>query len=101
MVPPGAFIIAHNSEIKMKTLKSIGLIVMTCVPLHAQWVKVQSAAVPHTSDGKPNLSAQAARMTDGKPDWSGDCKANGKYVQNLAADLKADEVRFQTWAAAL
>ena len=85
----------------MKTLKSIWLIVMTCVPLHAQWVKVPAGAIPRTSDGKPNLSAPAPRMADGKPDLSGVWEPNGKYVQNLAADLKTDEVPFQPWAKAL
>src|SRR5262249_49738044 len=60
-----------------------------------------AAAIPRTSDGKPNLSAPAPRMADGKPDLSGVWEPNGKYVQNLAADLKPDEVPFQPWAQAL
>src|SRR5262245_41609106 len=78
----------------MKTLKAIELIVLTCVSVEAQWVKVPAAAIPRTSDGKPNLSAPAPRMADGKPDLSGVWEPNGKYVQNLAADLKPDEVHF-------
>src|SRR5262249_2772292 len=84
----------------MKTLKAIGLIVLTCVSVDAQWAKVPAAAIPRTSDGKPNLSAPAPRMADGKPDLSGVWEPNGKYVQNLAADLP-EEVPFQPSAQAL
>jgi hypothetical protein len=37
----------------------------------AQWIKYPTAGVPHTKDGKPNLSARAPRLADGKPDLSG------------------------------
>ena len=41
------------------------------VPVHAQWHKYPTAAVPRTRDGKPNLSAPTPRTPDGKPDLSG------------------------------
>ena len=68
----------------------------------AQWVNYVTSGIPRTADGKPNLSAPAPRALDGKPDLSGLWKApNGKYLFNLAADLKPEEVPFQPWAAAL
>lgn len=68
----------------------------------AQWVNYVTPGIPRTADGKPNLSAPAPRAPDGKPDLSGLWKApNGKYLFNLAADLKPEEVPFQPWAAAL
>jgi hypothetical protein len=86
----------------MKTLMfSIAIITLTCAPLHAQWVKVPKAAIPRTPDGKPNLTAPAPQLHDGKPDLSGVWEPNGKYVQNLAADLKPEDVPFQPWAKAL
>ena len=71
-------------------------------PLEAQWVKVPPAKVPRTAEGKPNLSALAPRLLDGKPDLSGIWEpANNRYVQNIAADLKPEDVPYQPWAKAL
>jgi hypothetical protein len=67
-----------------------------------QWLNYPTPGVPRTADGKPNLSAPAPKTADGKPDFSGLWKApNGKYLQNLAADLKPEEAPFQPWAEAL
>jgi hypothetical protein len=88
----------------MKTLSialPIAMVVVICTPVRAQWVKVPPAALPLLPDGKPNLSAAAPRLPDGKPDLSGIWEPNGKYVQNLAADLNPEEVPFQPWAKAL
>src|SRR5438128_448728 len=72
------------------------------VPLQAQWVKVPPAKVPRTPDGKPNLSAPAPKLPDGKPDLSGIWEAlNNRYVQNIAADLKPEDVPYHPWAKAL
>jgi hypothetical protein len=72
------------------------------VPASAQWLNYPTPGIPRTPDGKPNLAAPAPKAADGKPDLSGLWKApNGKYLANLAADLKPEEVPFQPWAAAL
>ena len=71
-------------------------------PVRAQWVKVPPAKIPRTADGKANLSAPAPRMSDGKPDLSGIWEpANNRYVQNIAAELKPEDVPYQAWAKAL
>src|SRR5260370_42570500 len=89
----------------MKTLSIaclVAVLVLVCSPVLAQWVKVPPAKIPHTPDGKPNLSAPAPRLSDGKPDLSGVWEpSSNKYVQNLAADLKPEDVPFQPWAKAL
>jgi hypothetical protein len=70
------------------------------VPCGAQWLKYPTPGIPRTSDGKPDLSAPAPKAADEKPDLSGLWKApNGKYLANLAADLKPEEAPFQPWAA--
>ena len=75
---------------------------LTFVPVSAQWIKYPTAGIPRTPDGKPVLTAPAPKTSDGKPDLSGLWKApNGKYLANLAADLKPEDVPFQPWAAAL
>src|SRR5512143_2642674 len=78
------------------------LALLLAVVAPAQWVNYVTPGIPRTADGKPDLSAPAPRARDGKPDLSGLWKApNGKYLFNLAADLKPEEVPFQPWAAAL
>ncbi len=79
-------------------------IAFTIFPLTiaAQWLNYPTAGIPRLADGRPNLSAPAPRTPDGKPDLSGLWKApNGKYLFNLAADLKPGDVPFQPWAAEL
>jgi len=82
---------------------SVGVVGLVSAPVQAQWVKVPPPKIPRTADGKPNLSAPAPRLADGKPDLSGiwEQAAGGKYVQNIAADLKPEDVPFQPWAKAL
>ncbi len=81
---------------------SIVIIFTLCVALRAQWAKVPPAKIPRTPEGKPNLSAPAPKLPDGKPDLSGIWEPlNNRYVQNIAADLKAEDVPYQPWAKAL
>jgi hypothetical protein len=65
-----------------------------------QWANIPLPNTPRTPDGKPNLSAPAPRTADGKPDLTGIWRvADGKYLQNIAADI--GEAPFQPWAAAI
>ena len=79
----------------------VGLCLMPTA-LSAQWTRIPQTGIPRTADGKPNLSAPAPRLPDGKPDLSGIWEPNSnKYVRNIAADLKPEDVPFQPWAKAL
>ncbi len=78
-------------------LPSIVLLGLICAPVYGQWVKVPAAGTPRGPDGKPNLSAPAPRLSDGHSDLSGVWESGGgKYIQNIAADLKPGEVPFQS-----
>src|SRR4030095_2707375 len=79
----------------------LALLVVVSAPVQAQWVKVPQPNIPRTADGKPNLSAPAPRLSGGKPALSGIWEPDNKYVRNLAADLKPEDVPFQPWAKAL
>ncbi|HEX5229704.1 MAG TPA: hypothetical protein VFW44_18455 [Bryobacteraceae bacterium] len=80
----------------------LGLAVLIALPLCAQWLKVPDKSIPRTKDGKPDVSAPAPRQSDGRVDLEGIWIAPGpKYLQNLAADLKPEQVPMQPWAAAL
>jgi len=54
--------------------------------------------VPRTADGKVNLTAPTPRAPDGKPDLSGTWESEYGYFNNLAKDLKTDDVVMQPWA---
>jgi hypothetical protein len=82
-------------------MKSVVAVIAISMPLAAQWLNFPTKGIPRTPDGKPNLSAPAPKTADGKPDLSGMWEGNFKYLANLAADLKPEEVPLQPWAAAL
>ena len=69
------------------------------VALLAQWRQFPTPGVPRLPDGKPNLEAPAPRAPDGKPDLSGVWLPRGRYIVDLALDLKPEDVPFQPWAA--
>jgi len=70
------------------------------LPLAAQWLKYPAPGIPRTPDRKPNLTAPAPRTPDGKPDLTGLWqRVLAKYEQNVAADLKPEEI--QPWARTL
>jgi hypothetical protein len=71
---------------------------MSCAS--AQWLKYPTKDTPRTPDGKPNLSAPTPRRADGKPSLTGIWMGNStKYMINIAADMKPEDVPFQAWAA--
>jgi len=79
----------------------LALLCAVSLPLAAQW-EVKTPGVPRLPDGKPNLKAPTPKTADGKPDLSGIWEPNGiKYLINIAADLKPDDVPFKPEAAAL
>ena len=95
----------------MKATNWILAVILSAAPALAQWENVKHTNIPRTADGKPNLSAPAPRTPDGKPDLSGmwwmpnrgpaNTGVPPKYLNNIAADLKPEEVPMQPWAAAL
>jgi hypothetical protein len=77
------------------------LLCAICLPAAAQW-NVKTPGVPRLADGKPNLTAPTPRTADGKPSLEGIWEPNGiKYLINIAADLKRDEVPFTEAGAAI
>ena len=88
--------------IVMSLVAMTALASMTSTTLLAQWTKIPAASIPRTADGRPNLSAPAPRLPDGRPDLSGVWSpTDNKYLRDIAADLKPEDVPFQPWAKAL
>jgi len=69
----------------------------------AQWEPFGWKNMPRTPDGKVDMNAPPRRAVDGKPDLSGFWMPtdNVKYLLNLAADLKPEDIPLQPWAAAV
>ncbi len=69
-------------------------------PAHAQWWEnVPKGTAPRDAKGEVDLAAPAPRRADRKPDLSGIWEPNGnKYLRNIAADLKPEDVPYQPWA---
>src|SRR5947207_7598403 len=74
-----------------------------CAIMSAQWDPYPMKNVPRLPNGKVDLQAPARRMADGHPDLRGFWMPVPlvKYLLNLAADLKPEDVPLQPWAAAL
>ena len=70
---------------------------------NAQWDPYPWKRVPRTPDGKVDLNAPAQRTPDGKPDLSGFWMPEDhvKYLLNLAADMKEEDVPLKPWAREL
>lgn len=65
-----------------------------------QWDPYPWKRVPRTPDGKVDLNAPAQRTSYGKPDLSGFWLPENptKYLLNLAADMKPEEIPLRPWA---
>src|SRR5213594_405033 len=84
----------------MQRIAMTAALLLLPVSLYAQWLDFPTPGIPRTADGKPNLTAPAARTPDGKPDLSGVWqRISPAYRRNIATDLKPEEI--QPWARAL
>jgi hypothetical protein len=90
----------------------MGAFVLIAAQAVAQWSTYPLRKIPRLPDGKPDLTAPAPVAQDGKTDLSGvwlvpftgdptDLAVRPRYVVNLAADLKPEQVSMQPWAAKL
>jgi len=70
-------------------------VLFAAVPAGAQWFKLPTPGIPRTADGRPNLAAPTPRGPDGKPILSGIWQMNGKYLQDIAADMKPGDVPYR------
>ena len=72
--------------------------VLMSSPAVGQWLNYRTPGIPREPDGRPNLSAPLPRTSDGKPDLSGVWLPDTRYIENIARDLKPEDVQFQPWA---
>jgi hypothetical protein len=87
--------------------KLLSLLVVTVfvggIPASAQWDPYPMKNVPRLPDGKVDLQAPARRMPDGHVDLQGFWMPVPlvKYLLNLAADMKPEDIPLQPWAKQL
>ncbi|HEY6507848.1 MAG TPA: hypothetical protein VIY56_07525 [Vicinamibacterales bacterium] len=68
----------------------------------AQWLRIPTAGIPRTPDGKPNLSAPAPRTADGRSVIDGLWRPTSRLIGDVRVGLKPGEtVPFRPWAEAL
>jgi hypothetical protein len=75
----------------------------TAAAVHAQWDPYPWKNMPRTPDGKVDMNAPPRRAADGKPDLSGFWMPTSpvKFLLNLAADMKTEDIPLQPWARTL
>jgi hypothetical protein len=84
----------------MRFLRIVALVLAVSCTASAQWINLPLPNTPRTPDGKPNKTAPAPKTPEGGVDLSGIWRvANGRYLQNIAADL--GEAPLQPSAAAV
>jgi hypothetical protein len=78
-------------------------VLAVAAPAWSQWDPHVSKKLPRTPDGKIDLEAAPLRTPDGKPDLSGFWMPTEpvKYLLNLAADMKPDEIPLHPWSRAI
>ena len=87
--------------LRSKLLPLVVLLVIASTAARAQWVKIPPPRGSGGSAGTPTATGPAPRLSDGRPDLSGIWEPANRYVTNLAADLRPEDVPFQPWAKSL
>jgi hypothetical protein len=76
---------------------------LACAACQAQWDPWPYKNVPRLPDGRIDMAAPAPRTAWGKPDLAGFWipEPLTKYLLNLAADMKPEEIPLRPWARQL
>ena len=79
----------------MKRRLATFVLLISTMPVMAQWLTLSTPGIPRTAEGKPDLAAPAPRTADGRADMSGLWLA-----VSVSGDLP-DSDKFQGWVRAL
>jgi len=82
-------------------MKRILIVFVIALPLSAQWIHLPDPKLPRTADGKVNLTAPTPRKANGQPSLNAMWQVSGRYLTDVAADLKPGDVPFQPWSEKL
>src|SRR5215510_5373521 len=70
-----------------RVLSALVAVLLTVASTHAQWLRIPTAGIPRTPDGKPNLTAPVPRTAEGRP--------------NIAGLWRGEAIPYQPWAESL
>src|SRR5512138_1250295 len=69
---------------------------------HAQWLRIPTAGIPRTADGKPNLTAPPPRTAEGRVSIAGLWRPTSRVIGDIAVGMKRGEaIPYQPWAESL
>jgi hypothetical protein len=89
-------------QLKTVSFLAVGVLTAWLLPVKAQWINVPTLKAPRTAAGEVDLKAPTPRRPDGKPDLTGSWSPDdNRYLTNIAADLKPEDVPLQPWARKL
>ena len=98
---------ARNNKTQVKRLAAIAMVALVAggAPAAAQWPQ-QRSTLARTADGRVDLNAPPPRTADGRPDLYGVWEQTNefeppKYLINIAADMKPEDVPLRDWARQL
>ena len=75
----------------MKSLLVVSALVAATSVASAQWLRIPTAGIPRTPDGKPNLSAPAPRMADGKISVAGLWRPAARLIGDIRRAMTPGE----------
>ncbi len=79
-----------------RSISTFVVLLLSCVPLSAQWLNYPTPGIPRTPDGKPNLSAPAPKTRDGKSDLSGVWRAeNPRMFLDLSSGVEGGVIPYR------
>jgi hypothetical protein len=83
-----------------RALMAVAAISFCASAARAQWISYPAKNVPRKADGKVDVDAAPRRTADGKIDLQGFWAPTNpvKYLLNLAADYKSEDIPLQPWA---
>lgn len=85
-----------------RALLALSAVLVTATSLHAQWLRIPTAGIPRTPDGKPNLAAPAPRNADGRPSIAGLWRPQRRLIGDISTGMKSGEtIPYQPWAETL
>src|SRR5689334_2852095 len=80
----------------------IAIVAAWTTAAHAQWLRIPTAGIPRTADGKPNLTAPPPRTAEGRVSIAGLWRPTSRVIGDIAVGMKRGEsIPYQPWAESL
>jgi hypothetical protein len=85
-----------------RALLALSAVLIAATSLHAQWLRIPTAGMPRTPDGKPNLTAPAPKNAEGRPAIGGLWRPQRRLIGDISTGMNSGEtIPYQPWAEKL